>query len=587
MLYYNNATLDSEWNTLGNWWNDAVFSDPALALPTAGDDLEIWQPVLTVNTGIGVPYAQSVTVQTTGYLTQAIYNFVGGTLPYSISFFGVTAWVTDTYYVAGRPSPLPESGTGYWFGQGYFIAGVVTLLPESGTGWDAILNDYFIAGVATAGALDQYGNGIYGGLYYTSYPTLADGWQFFQSVGGYDYYFAGVATSGGLDSSGNGFYAGHAYYNGALQPNGWNNLHYYIADVAVDGFDSGGYGLYNGIYYGGYPTLANGNYPYWVTNTLLNNKFYLEGAETTLETSGSGIYLWLVYSGGVPVPTGYIWTNDGTAGYYIDNVHTDLDYSGNGTWETRNYFGGVSAGQPGTDTRWLMWNGNNWSGYWYDANNWTLYSNADWSGNYATAGVGPTSVDNCLIPDYTLPVSQLNYTAQCNNITVQYNGNYWGFYRVYGGPLIVNGTATITGTNTFPMSGTGTANFTGSGKNIENITFGAINFRDSSYNTVNTGGWSCWYGVCNVASFYDNATNAGGTYGTGLDITAGYAASQYGYYCGVVTGASSFYNNSINYGGCLGVATFYNNAKNMLGLNGGVILSYNKGINGTGILGIF
>lgn len=537
MLYYNNFTLDSEWNTLGNWWNDAAFTEPALALPTAGDDLEIWQPVLTVNTGIGFPYAQSVSVQEAGYLTQAIYNYVGGTLPWNISFFGVTGWVTDTYYVRGRPSPLPESGTGYWLGQGYFIAGVVTLLPESGTGWDASLNDYFIAGVATAGAVDGNGSGFFGGL---------------------------------------------AYYQGVNVATGHND-HFYYVDNVQTALDFGGYGLYDGIYYGGnpFPTLANGHYYSWQTTALDNSKFYLEGVQTTLETSGTGIYLGLVYSGGVPFPTGYIATNDGTAGYYIDNVYTGLDPGGTGTWETRNYFGGVSAGQPGTDTRWLRWNGNNWGGYWGDTNSWTLYSNADWSGNYATAGAGPTSVDNCLIPDYTFPVSQLNYSAQCNNITVQYNGNWWGFYPVYGGPLIVNGTATITGTNMFPMSGTGTANFTGSGKNIENITFGAINFRDSSYNAVNTG-WPTSYGVCNVASFYDNATNAGGTYGTGLNITAGYGV--YGY-CGVVTGASSFYNNSINYGGCLGVATFYDNAKNMLGLNGGVVLSYNKGINGTGILG--
>ena len=37
-LYYNGA-VDATWDELGNWWNDAVFSDPALALPADGDDV--------------------------------------------------------------------------------------------------------------------------------------------------------------------------------------------------------------------------------------------------------------------------------------------------------------------------------------------------------------------------------------------------------------------------------------------------------------------------------------------------------------------------------------------------------------------
>jgi hypothetical protein len=35
-LYYN-AAVDSAWDTRGNWWNDDIFTDPALALPTTGD----------------------------------------------------------------------------------------------------------------------------------------------------------------------------------------------------------------------------------------------------------------------------------------------------------------------------------------------------------------------------------------------------------------------------------------------------------------------------------------------------------------------------------------------------------------------
>jgi hypothetical protein len=35
-LYYN-AAVDNAWDTLGNWWTDAAFTNPALALPATGD----------------------------------------------------------------------------------------------------------------------------------------------------------------------------------------------------------------------------------------------------------------------------------------------------------------------------------------------------------------------------------------------------------------------------------------------------------------------------------------------------------------------------------------------------------------------
>jgi hypothetical protein len=35
-LYYN-AAVDSAWDTLGNWWNDAAFTTPAVAIPATGD----------------------------------------------------------------------------------------------------------------------------------------------------------------------------------------------------------------------------------------------------------------------------------------------------------------------------------------------------------------------------------------------------------------------------------------------------------------------------------------------------------------------------------------------------------------------
>ncbi len=49
-LYYNNATADGDWNTLGNWWTDAGFTTPAGSLPTASDDAII-EGVVASNSG--------------------------------------------------------------------------------------------------------------------------------------------------------------------------------------------------------------------------------------------------------------------------------------------------------------------------------------------------------------------------------------------------------------------------------------------------------------------------------------------------------------------------------------------------------
>ena len=578
MTLYYNAEVSTDWNDLGNWWTTntaGALSDPASALPTAIDDVILTGSVVT-NTGGAIEVSTlAMTAVSGGYvlgvdvlISGGGYNGIftnssigaGVTVTGNCEFIGSQAGavgaasnsgtITGNALFTGDVGVLPcvvaapvenfgtVSGNAVFngnsrnastgtvtgtcaFNDNSYNDGTAAQVTYAGFTGSTCAGGFVILG-APASGLDSEGRGTYAvdGLYYTAYPTLAEGYQYQTGVyyfagvatvtldasgNGYNtvdgiYYIGGVSTAGALDQSGSGFYDGHAYYGGYLQPDGWNGFYYYLSDVSTEGY---------------------------------------------------------------------------------------LDSWGNGAWQTQNYFGGVSAGVPGTDTRWLLWNGSVYGGDWNDPANWTIFSNVEWSGNYAIAAALPTAVDNCQTPDYTTPVSQLSGSV-CGNIKIEYNGNYWGFYYVSGGPLTVNGTATVIGTNTIPMSGTGTANFTGSSRNMANITFGAINFRDTSSNAAQHDPYgTSFFGVCNVATFYDNATNAGGNYGIGLDITANSVANSSGYYSGVVTGASSFYNNSINYGGCLGVATFYDNAKNMLGLNGGVVLSYNKGINGTGILGIF
>lgn len=67
-LYYNNA-FDTAWDTLGNWWNDDIFTDPALALPATGD---------TVYLSVGMTSGPSTAVTLAHiYVNAGIVNFTG------------------------------------------------------------------------------------------------------------------------------------------------------------------------------------------------------------------------------------------------------------------------------------------------------------------------------------------------------------------------------------------------------------------------------------------------------------------------------------------------------------------------------
>lgn len=47
MTLYFHGSVDTDWNTLGNWWEDASGTIPASSLPTPSDDVQILAPVLT------------------------------------------------------------------------------------------------------------------------------------------------------------------------------------------------------------------------------------------------------------------------------------------------------------------------------------------------------------------------------------------------------------------------------------------------------------------------------------------------------------------------------------------------------------
>jgi hypothetical protein len=60
--FYYTAAVDTDWNTLGNWWNDAVHTIPAVSLPGPSDDVVIEQNGVDTNTGLTAPTVRSLFV---------------------------------------------------------------------------------------------------------------------------------------------------------------------------------------------------------------------------------------------------------------------------------------------------------------------------------------------------------------------------------------------------------------------------------------------------------------------------------------------------------------------------------------------
>lgn len=68
-LYFNNA-VDIDWQTLGNWWDDAGFTNQATSLPTSVDSVVLGAPDLTfamTNTGSEPTVANLTVVDSTLY----------------------------------------------------------------------------------------------------------------------------------------------------------------------------------------------------------------------------------------------------------------------------------------------------------------------------------------------------------------------------------------------------------------------------------------------------------------------------------------------------------------------------------------
>jgi hypothetical protein len=228
----------------------------------------------------------------------------------------------------------------------------------------------------------------------------------------------------------------------------------------------------------------------------------------------------------------------------------------------------------------------------------TLYYNGAVDTNWAT--LGNWWMDNQLtIPATSLPTSIDNVvlSATCNTnsgseptvVNLTLNGENVELFiaiTVTGVAVFSAGSfnsGPLTGNATFndsvnSSSGivTGNATFNGSAYNgTGGIVTGNATFNDSAYN--NYGGT-----VTGDVTFNDSAYN---NYGT---VTGDATFNDSAYNYGTVNGDATFNGGSLNeFSGIVnGNATFRGSAYNKSGVIGNVILAYEKGINGSSILGI-
>jgi hypothetical protein len=342
-----------------------------------------------------------------GFPIPSNVNFNNVTDAEGLQFSGssYTGLIGDTYFVTinnngqeqAVPTPLNSSGTGWWASGGYYyqqgayyINGKESTLPESGTGWDSSSSGnsyqsnsdtYYIGGVATT--LNESGtggwNGSEGFLYYINGVLM----PFLNGNGsGPDYtnntyYINGELTY--LDSNGFGYWNGAWYVNGQVpdstftgcvydnmgNPIGYfQNGNYLGSNVNCDGtgldnqyyyayvingqptsLSSGGNGYLNGVdgdlYIGG---QANPTYTGAAWDAYGSfEAYYINGQLTQLDESGNGTFNDLYYRSGA-IFSGY---DENRGVYYISGVATELDSTGSGTYNGQTYVNGVVQGGGG------------------------------------------------------------------------------------------------------------------------------------------------------------------------------------------------------------------------------------------------
>ena len=236
-------------------------------------------------------------------------------------------------------------------------------------------------------------------------------------------------------------------------------------------------------------------------------------------------------------------------------------------------------------------NGSTANNEWNDQKNWffdTNYSylpsfiptsadNVITSNSISTNGAGEPTVKNfsaltCETLGINLTVTGMaTFTCSSSNVAIQVS-------------TTLTGNATFNGASYHLGTVTGSGIFNDTTHNDSTVGYGIFN--DTSSNGLNGGLGDSYIGyVTNNAVFNDSSTNGGGQGGSK----------------GIVSGNAIFNDSSVNNcyldingsppetgdGFVVGSGTFRGQSKNQKGVGGSVILAYDKGINGSNILGIF
>ena len=384
--------------------------------------------------------------------------------------------------------------------------------------------------------------GFYNGILYSAYPTTYNGTYTDQNIdGGITYYYInGERTS--LDINGYGNYGGLHYSSYPSLYGGYDGSNYtYYIDGLSTALDANGYGDYNNLHYSSYPTLYGGY-------DSATGYYYIDGVvATTLNSSGSGCWNNTNYYNGTigidPTFSGYSACD---SIYYITGQQTTLDSTGSGSWNGDTYLNGVLV--PGS--RNLYFNGaidNDWNtlGNWWNDSNYT---------DPATSL--PSSIDNIFVVyesgGTTGIFTNSGSVPTINNLYITSNNNE-AYISI---EINVLGLATFDGPNTYLYTTTPQ-----SGHAIINGNCLFIN-GSSPWSTVVEPPEVTING--NV-TFNDNSYN----------------------YRAYINGNAIFNDNSYNNNGTInGNVTFRGSSYNRSGITGSVTIAYEKGINGSSILGI-
>ena len=591
-LYYN-AAVDNDWNTLGNWWQDEGFTVPATALPTSSDDVVL----SAINDGDEVnnsgpdAVANSVTgasspfVRISMNLTCSVFglyaavgptgtvNIVDGTLPAEYGFLPGPRAVFDTW----------NEGTINGNCTFYMSNNYPNAVINGDCNFINIAHNYgTVNGNATFDATSEMAGGS--GVVIGDATFAREG-----EYTGYDLYWMIGTVSGVRTFTGN---------NVSFKLNGSDSWTYDTTNWAFPNcvpfwsfYDSSNSGVDgSGLTITGNCTFHD-NSQNW--QSITGNATFHDNSQNYGGTV-SGVATFRDYSSAV-VNTTCGWYGMWNEAHFYDFSHCEYGNAG-ATFHDSSYNSGTINGDCAFD------------GESYNSSAGTI--TGDCTFHYYSFNNG-TITGACTFYDYSRQYQYGIIYGACtlhdssyNNGTINGDCNFYD--GASNGNLYYASSGTITGDCTFHDSSynngyiTGDCTFNDSSSN-KSYVYGDATFNDTSYMNVtsinnplccvygnatfNEGSWNGADGFVSLsATFNGNSLNAG-TIGDGS--TPALATFNDNAINGYIHWIDRTQENAAQFAGRIrGDAVFRGNSRNDVNVTGTVTLAYDKGINGSSILGI-